>query len=94
MEKIINFLKKFAGRPTIKGKLIKKGSQASVKMYNVNAEQTMILFYMMVKQVAKSLHVDPRHFLNKLIDLDKRIAQNEKQEIRQAKYQHRGTRFQ
>lgn len=76
-------------KPTINARMIKKGAQVKVKIINANADQTMILLYMTIKQIALSLKVDHRHLMNKLVDLDKRIIKNSKDEIKQAKYGHK-----
>ncbi len=66
--------------------MIAGGSKVKVKLMHANADQSMILLYMTIQQIAKGLKVDHRHLLNKLIDLDKRIVRNSKDEIKQAKY--------
>lgn len=73
-------------RPTLKAKLIDGGSKVKVSVTHANAEKTVLLLYMAVKQIAKSLKVDHRHLINSLTDLDKRIIKNRKDEIKQAKY--------
>lgn len=73
-------------KPTLNVKLIDKGSKAKVNLINATPDQTMILFYMATKQIAKSLKLDHRQFLNSLVALDKRIVKNQKDTIRQVKY--------
>lgn len=74
-------------KPFIKSRLVDGGDKASVKVGNASVHQAMILLYMTIKQVGKSLGMDdPRQMLNALLDLDKRITRNQKDEQFQAKY--------
>jgi len=73
-------------KPTLKAKLIKGGTQAKVNLINMSAEQTLILLYMTILQVAKMMRKDHRHIMNRLIDLDKQIIRTQKEEEREAKY--------
>lgn len=76
MKKILHYFHK----PTLTGTLIKKGGNARVRIINANSEQTLILLFMIVKQVAKSLKKDHRQLLNVLISMDKRIVRARKEE--------------
>ncbi len=88
------FFDKFR-RPTIKAQFIHKGADVRVTIINVReTEKRVTLLFMIVKQIAKAMGIDHRALLNRLVDLDKRINKYDKDEVRQAKYQHRGTRFQ
>lgn len=79
---MFNFFKK----PTIKARLIKGGKQASVTLSNVSAEQTMILLFMTMQQIAVAMNMETRQLMNKVIDLDKTIVKAKKVEERINKY--------
>lgn len=72
--------------PTIHAKLVDKGAKAKVNLINMNSEQVMILLYMTIKHIAKSLNVDPRYIMNRLQDLDRQVTRAHKDEVKQAKY--------
>lgn len=77
---------KFFKKPTLTAKLVNKGTQASVKLSNLSAEQTLVLLYMTILQVGKMLNKDHRHIMNRLIDIDKQIVKTEKDAEKVAKY--------
>lgn len=80
-----NIFAKFR-KPTLKAKLIKGGTQAKVNLINMNAQQTIILLYMTILQVAKMMNKDSREIMNKLVDLDKQIIRTHKKEQKATKY--------
>jgi hypothetical protein len=75
---------KFFFKPQIKATLIKGGSQVKMKIRNATREQTMILMYLTVRQVAKALKMQERELMNKIIDLDKTIIKSQKLEQKEA----------
>lgn len=77
---------KFFQKPTIKSKLLKGGKEAKITLSNVTAEQTMILLFMTMKQIAISMGIEPRHLMNKVIDLDKTVIKNKKVEEKLHRY--------
>lgn len=77
---------KFLQKPTIKSKLLKGGKEAKITLSNVTAEQTMILLFMTMKQIAISMGIEPRHLMNKVIDLDKTVIKNKKVEEKAQRY--------
>lgn len=79
---MFNFLRK----PTIKARLVEGGAKAKVQLLNINKQQQVILIFMIIKQVAAGLGMDTRYVLNRLIDMDKGIVKQRKEEERQAKY--------
>lgn len=74
-------------KPTIKAQLINKGTQAKVVFTNVASDQVMILLFMTMKQIAKSLGMEPRALMNRVIDLDKSIVKAKKDEEKEARRQ-------
>ena len=80
--KILNKLRK----PQIKAKLVKGGSRAKVEIINATLDQSLTIIYMQVRHIARMMKIDQRHILNRLIDIDKRIARAKKQEYKQARY--------
>lgn len=72
--------------PTLKAKMIKGGAQVKVSLINLKPQQTMILLFMAIKQIAKSLGMQDRELMNKIIALDKSIVRDEKHAERKAKY--------
>lgn len=71
---MLNFLFK----PTIKAKLMKDGKGADITTRNITARQTFLLLYLLMKQLAKDLGMEPRQLMNSVIDLDKQIIKTEK----------------
>jgi len=82
MKKLLTFFTK----PTLKAKLIKGGTQAKVTLSNINAQQTLILLYMAIQQIAIAVRMDKRQVLNRLLELDSQIKRTEKQLQKEAKY--------
>ncbi len=85
---------KFFFKPKIKAKLIRGGSAVKVSVINATAEQTIIILFLAVKQIAKGMGMDFRQMMNKLVDLDKTIikAQNHDKKIKyqqEQKVKHR-----
>ena len=83
MKNIFKFLKS----KYIKAKLIKGGTQVKVSIGNVDAQETMTLLFLQIKQIAISMGVEPRYLMNKVIDLDKQIVKTKKHEEKEQRYQ-------
>ena len=79
---IFDFLRK----PSIKAKLVNRGQQVKVNFININEQNTLVLLFLMIKQVASYLKIEHRQLLNDLKDLDTQIVKTKKKEIKQAKY--------
>lgn len=77
---------KFLKKPTIKAKLVNNGTKVKVLLSNVNAEQVIILLFMVIKQIATSMGIEHSHLINKIIDIDKTIIHAKKVEIKKNKY--------
>lgn len=75
---------KFLIKPKIKATLINKGSSVKVSIINATAEQTMIILFLLIKQVAKSLNLEHRQLLNRIIDLDKNIVRAQNRDKKEA----------
>ena len=69
-------------RPTIKGTLVAGGTKTSVKIKKITATDAFILLYAITKQLAKSLKLDHRYVLNKLLEIDTKANRIVKQEAR------------
>ena len=69
---------KFLFKPTIKAKLMRDGKSANISTSNITARQTFLLLYLLMKQLAKDLGMEPRALMNRVIDLDKQIIKTEK----------------
>lgn len=77
MNKIIKFFS--FGKPRVTAKLIKKGSQAKVKMYNLTDQnEILILLFLMTKALAPKMRMEHRQLMNKVIEMDKVILKNHK----------------
>lgn len=73
---MFNFLKK----RQIKSTLIKGGKHVKVSISNVTREDTMIMLFLTIKEVAKFMRMDHRQLLNKLVDLNKTVDKAKKRE--------------
>lgn len=79
---MFNFFK----TPTIKARLIHKGTKAKVSFRNINKTDVVVLLFSVVKQTAQMLKIDHRQLMHKLILLDKQIVKSHKEEVRAEKY--------
>ena len=77
---------KFLRKPTIKAQLVRGGKNVSVKLINSTPDQTMIMLFLAMKQIAGHMKMAPRELMNKVIDLDKTIVRAQKVEERNNKY--------
>lgn len=65
-------------KPSLKATLINQQTQVKMKIRNANAQQALLLAYLVVCQVAKALKMQDRELMNKLIDLDRTVEKQEK----------------
>jgi len=65
-------------KPSLKATLIKQETQVKMKIRNANAQQALLLAYLVVCQVAKALKMQDRELMNKLLDLDRTVEKQEK----------------
>jgi len=79
----------FFRNPTIRAKLVNGGKQVKVALINTTAEQTMIILFLAISQIARQLRMEPRKLMNRIIDLDKTIIKTKKVEERTEKYGHK-----
>lgn len=70
----------FLFKPKIKAKLIKKGSAVKVSVINSKPEQTIIILFLTIKQVAKGMGLEFRQLMNNLIDIDKTVVKSQNRE--------------
>ena len=68
----------FKGKPSLKATLINQETQVKMKIRNANAQQALLLAYLVVCQVAKVLKMQDRELMNKLLDLDRSVEKQEK----------------
>lgn len=71
---MLNFFKK----PSVKAKLVNKGTQVKVNFDHATPDQIMTMLFITIQEFAKNMKVDPRYLMNKIIDLDKTIIKNQK----------------
>jgi hypothetical protein len=76
----------FFTKPKIRIKLVNGGKQVKVKFINANADQTMTMLFIAVQEFAKTMKVEPRFMMNKIIDLDKTIVRSKKREEKSTRY--------
>lgn len=91
MKKLI--AKIFFIKPRIIAKLIRGGSAVSVKVSSATSvEQIFLILFMLTKQLAQMLKMEHRQLLNKLVDFDKQIIKNAKQEEKAVRRQIYGNK--
>lgn len=76
---------KFFFKPKIKATLIRGGTAVKVAVKNATNEQTVIILFLAIKQIAKGLGMEQRQLMNRLIDLDKTIVR-EKNRLKKEMY--------
>lgn len=75
---------KFFFKPKIKTTLIKGGNAVKIAIIRANAEQTIVMLFLTINQIAKDMGLDPRNLMNRMLDLDKTIQKARKKEKKQA----------
>lgn len=79
---MLNIFKKLQN-PTLRAKMINNGQQVKVQLINVKDHANIyLLLYSTLVQVARIMKVDHRFLMNKMIDLDKQIIRNAKQDAK------------
>lgn len=76
---------KFFFKPKIKATLIRGDTAVKVAVKNATSEQIIIILFLTIKQIAKSLGMEQRQLMNRLIDLDKTIVR-EKNRLKKEMY--------
>lgn len=77
----------FFRKPTINAKLINHNRESKVTLSNINRQQTIVLLFSIVRQVAGMLKMDYRQLCNHLLDLDTQMKKNEKNAAKELKRQ-------